>query len=238
MAGLRTASRPGLAGLWDRALDVVFPPRCVACKAFGAFICELCYSSMAAADGMRCPVCWSPSARESACEDCRRHRPAFSGTRAAFRYEGVVRDAVHAFKFKGVSALAPLLANQMAACLGDWSPPVDVIAPVPLAGARCRTRGYNQSELLAREVSRLSGFPLDSRLLVRVHAGAPQARQVGEGSRWRNVVGAFAVRKAAPPGVLLIDDVITTGATLDACARVLLEKGAANVYALTFARED
>ncbi len=173
------------------------------------------------------------------CSRCRAHQPAFRAARSAFVYEGAARAAVHALKYDGVSALARPLAHLMLEPLRDWAPPVDALVPVPLAGRRRRTRGYNQSELLAQEIARSVGLRLERRAIVRRWAGAPQVGQADEEARRRNVSGAFA-RGPAPVqgGVLLIDDVLTTGATLDACARVLLGGGAEAVYALTFARED
>lgn len=159
--------------------------------------------------------------------------------RSAFSYEGVARNAVLALKFEGVSALAPAMARPMADALKAWSQDVGVVVPVPLGWVRKRQRGYNQAELLAREVSRLTAIPLEPRALRRVRQTAAQARQPDEQARQENARGAFELGKRPVSGsVLLIDDVATTGATLDACARVLLSGGAKAVYGLTFARED
>ena len=175
------------------------------------------------------------------CERCRPQPPAFKAARCPFVYAGAAREAVHALKYDGVSAIAPAMAEVMAGSLGEWRPPVVALAPVPLAGQRRRSRGYNQSELLARELSRLCGLPVERGLLVRRKASPPQARAAGEADRRANVEGAFAARPASvrPAGaLLLVDDVMTSGATLDACARALLDAGHGPVYALTFARED
>ena len=108
-----------------------------------------------------------------------------------------------------------------------------------MAGCGERTRGYNQSELLASEIARASGLPLERRALRRTRRTAPQSRQPDAASRRENVRGAFGPGSRPVSGnVLLIDDVSTTGATLDACAQALLASGATAVYALTFARED
>jgi ComF family protein len=227
-----------LARVVDRALDLVFPPRCVSCDAFGSFICARCRTDMVPAEGPRCLTCWMPFRPPYSCRHCRFHRLALSGVRSAFVYEAAARDALLALKFRGLSAVAPLMAASMADCLTDWNPPVESIVPVPLAGHRRRLRGYNQSELLAQELSRLTGIPLVRRALVRRRSTLPQARLPGEDRRL-NVAAAFTPGRLVPHGkVLLIDDVITTGATLDACARVLLSEGVETVFALTFARED
>jgi ComF family protein len=230
--------KPVLLRAWDRALDLVFPPRCVSCNAFGSFICERCRAEMVPADGPRCNTCWMPLNPEHSCRRCRAYRPALGGVRCAFVYDVAARDAVLALKFQGLSAAAPLMARPMAEVLAEWRPPVSCIVPVPLSGQRCRLRGYNQSDLLARQIAHLTGIPLGRRALIRRRHTTAQAR-ISRDARWKNVEQAFRIGKETPTGgMLLIDDVITTGATLNACARVLLHEGAGAVFALTFARED
>lgn len=180
-----------------------------------------------------------PCGEMGSCSACDRYLPAFAGLRSAFSYEGVARSAVLALKFQGVSALAPEMARPMADALSRWVPVVDAVVPVPLGWLRRRTRGYNQAALLAQEVCRSSGLALETRALRRARQTPPQTQQADEASRRRNIQAAFAPGPRPVGGsVLLIDDVATTGATLDACARVLLEGGASEVLALTFARED
>ena len=240
IAAMHVSASALLGGLWERALDLVFPPRCVGCAASGAFLCAACLSAMPRAAPPRCPVCWMPSERrDSPCRRCHDRTFHFKAARSALVYEGITRDAVHALKYRGLSALARLMAPPLAECLRQWDPPVQAIVPVPLSGQRQRLRGYNQSELLAREVSRLTGLPLAMRALARRRSTPPQARIADEAARRQNVAGAFTPGPVAVKGgVLLIDDVLTTGATLDACARVLAEAGSGPVFALTFARED
>ncbi len=181
---------------------------------------------MKKAEPPRCATCWHPLKPNGWCRDCAGGRLALEGARSAFVYEGAAREAVHALKFNGVSAAAAVMGQAMAATLLDWSPPVETVVPVPLAGRRLRLRGYNQSELLAREVSRASGVPLGCGALVRRRATAPQSAQPDAEARRRNVAGAFGPGRRMPAGhVLLVDDVMTTGATLDACARVLNDAG-------------
>jgi ComF family protein len=154
-------------------------------------------------------------------------------------YEAAAREAIHALKYKGVSALATAMARAMVETLSEWAPPVETIVPVPLTGHRRRLRGYNQSQLLAREVARFTGLPLELRAIARRRSGAPQVSQPDRESRRRNVDDAFAPgSKRIEGGVLLIDDVMTTGATLNACARVLVSAGAGPVFAVTFARDS
>ena len=223
--------------LWSHAVDAVFPPRCVSCRAFGRFICDDCSARMVRAVHPRCGICWQPSA-DSRCQQCRHEQPAFTAVRSVYAYGGPARDLIHALKYSGVSAVAPLMGEQMAGLLQHWAPGVSAIVPVPMGGSRERRRGYNQSMLLAREMGRFTDIPVAGRALVR-RAGPSQVEQPDEAARRANVKGAFAAgRVAVSDSVLLVDDAMTTGATLDACARVLKSAGAARVYGLTFARES
>jgi ComF family protein len=231
---------PTFARLTQVFLDVLFPPRCVACGKQGAFLCPGCREAMPRTLPPRCPLCWQPERRGEACGRCARTRPAFAGARSLYLFQGPVREAVHALKYNHLSALARPLGELMAAYLKTEELPVDLVVPVPLFGRRQRLRGYNQSALLARELARLDGLPLAERGLSRRRDTPPQARSVDAEARRRNVAGAFAAdgRRVEGRGVLLVDDVMTTGATLDACAQALRQGGAASVWALTFARED
>ena len=224
---------------WERALDVVFPQRCVGCNEFGNLICEKCARTMAPAAPPRCDVCWTPWNQWRVCRDCRTRRPAFQQMRAAFVYEGVTRDAVIALKFSGLSSIAPLMAGLIDERLSDWRPPVKAIVPVPLAAGRKRSRGYDQAEMIATELSKRWGLPCEPRALRRARGTEPQVDQVDESARRRNVKDAFSPgSRGVEGGVLLVDDVVTTGSTLDACANVLMQSGSGAVFALAFARED
>ena len=168
--------------------------------------------------------------------------PKLSGIRAArsvWPYEGSVQEFVRRYKYNGLRSLAPLLAAEMADVLRDWNPPVSAIVHVPAHHARLRERGFDQAELLAREVSNIVGIPLVS-ALSRVRETAVQARAMNVSKRAENVSGAFEVpdaTKTRRANVLLIDDVMTTGATLRESARALRRSGAKTVFALTLAHE-
>jgi len=167
--------------------------------------------------------------------------PALAGLRSPYVFQGGARELVHALKYHYHSALASPMGDLMARYLRGGSLPADALVPVPLHPHRQRARGYNQSFLLAREVSRRLNLPLAAHVLVRRSDTPPQAKATEAEARRRNVAGAFDCRAGAVAGrrVLLVDDVTTTGATLDACAHALLAKGgASSVWALTFARED
>jgi ComF family protein len=236
MAGISPLTRVGQA-----VLDVLFPARCVGCGTYGSFLCQSCQAELPRARPPRCPICWQPQRRSAPCGRCRQERPAFQGARSLYVYEGAAREAVRALKYSHLSALAQPMAQLMARYVEEEEGiEADLVVAVPLYVRRQRLRGYNQSALLARELSRLCGLPLAERGLARRRNTPPQARSVDAEARKRNVADAFDADRRQVEGkrVLLIDDVMTTGATLDACARALRQAGAVSVWALTFARED
>ncbi|HKZ50879.1 MAG TPA: ComF family protein [Dehalococcoidia bacterium] len=230
--------------LWQGALEMVFPARCAVCGAYGSLLCGPCREALPRALPPRCALCWrvNTTGYDEVCPSCREARPAFEGARAPYCYEGPVRQLLWALKYEFVTALAAPLATLMAQYLEEQrlpAPDFDLLAAVPLHPRRRRERGYNQAALLARDLSRLLGCPWDDAMLRRAKAGPPQARSASIEERQRNVVGAFVADAQRAPGrrVLLIDDVMTSGATLNACARALKDAGAASVWALTIARD-
>ena len=152
--------------------------------------------------------------------------------------EGLVRDAIHRLKYGNFRGIAPYLGGLLASYLDSTPLPATVVAPVPMHRRRLRQRGYNQSLLLAREVSKRCGIPLARDLLARTKDSVPQVSVANREERARNTQGAFqCAGQVTGKAVLLIDDVVTTGSTLSTCAQVLKEKGAASVWGLTLARE-
>jgi len=161
------------------------------------------------------------------------------GVRSPFRFEGLMRRAIHELKYKNLKVLDLPLARLLAKYLEDKPLPRDVLVPVPLHPRRLRERGYNQSSLLAQKLGKLADLPVVEGLLLRLRDTPAQARIATAGVRRRNVAEAFTCRDGQLQGekVLLIDDVCTTGATLDACAVALKKAGASSVWGLTLARE-
>jgi ComF family protein len=201
-------------------------------------VCDTCWSAIARWSPPWCTCCGQPVAawRASAerCPRCRRIPGALS-VRVVGPYEGRLRDVLHAFKYDGRRSLAPTLAALLRAQAADTLAGADVLVPVPLHGARRRSRGFNQAHDLAAAL----GPPVVAALR-RVRATVAQTALTA-GARRRNVRGAFALAPAALDAitgrvVVLVDDVITTGATLEACAAILRAAGAAEVRAVTVAR--
>ena len=221
------ASVPGVLG---RALDVVFPPRCAGCANGPWPFCEECVRELVALAPPWCDRCGRPAPRQvPRCVDC--PPDPVSNARAPFLYAGPARRAIHRLKFSGWRHVADALAHAMVAV---GPPRVDAVSWVPLARRRLAERGYDQAQALARAVASRLELPL-IHCARRVVATEPQARRSGE-ERRAAMAGAFTPRGSAPDRVLLVDDVLTTGATASACARAVVEAGAREVSLLTAAR--
>lgn len=220
------------------ALDLLFPLRCALCGCGGVLLCDGCAATLPPADGARCERCWMPVARATICRHCYRQPPAFESIRAAFVMDGPARRLAHELKYEGLTSLAEPMGALMAEC-SDVDD-ADVVMPVPLHRARVRSRGYNQAAELARHLAVALRAPYEPRAVRRVRDTAPLARTMHRDERRAIVGGAFAADALRVDGrrVLLVDDVVTTGATLDACAGALRDAGASAVRCVTWARAD
>jgi ComF family protein len=227
------------------ALDLVFPPLCPVCDGLlGAGrrdpLCGRCWEGLERILPPWCRCCGIPQGVEGLCGACRSRRPRFAYARAALRYGEIAREAIHAFKFGGRRGLANPLGDLLAG-LGLRALPgaaPDLLVPVPLHPRRARERGYNQALLLARRLERAWGVPVAADALRRAVPTQPQA-DLDAAARRRNVRDAFAVQSPgliAGRHVVLVDDVLTTGATAGECARTLSRAGAETVGVLTVAR--
>ena len=248
-----------LTAALDAVLAVVLSPACAACGDLLAHptrgpVCDACWHQVLPLTPPLCDTCGDPLSTWRAagrlehpehlehlgypeperCPRCRRGRPSLDRARAIGAYEGVLRAIVHALKYEGRRSLARPLATMMRERGADVPGGAACVVPVPLHSSRRRERGFNQAVDLARRL----GLPVRHPLR-RVRATATQTT-LPAAQRHKNVRGAFAVTRVARglrgATVVLIDDVCTTGATLDACARTLKEAGVADVRALTAAR--
>ncbi len=186
-----------------------------------------------------CPKCGRPQASGIVCPSCRQRQTEIDGIRSPFRFDEVVRKAIHQLKYQNLKAISRCLAELLADYLRSNPLPGEVLIPVPLHPQRLRERGYNQSSLLTRELGKLTNLPMVEDCLIRVKQAQPQVRAAGLEERRRNVTDAFVCRndKLSGKQVILIDDVCTSGATLESCAIALKNKGALLVWGLTLARE-
>ena len=230
---------PQLTKLKGIALDLLFPRWCVGCGREGDFICPACLKSLPHINPPLCPRCGQPQLNAVICPVCVGWPASIEGIRAPFKFDGAIRRAIHEFKYNNLRAMAALLGQRLGDYLAANPLPAEVLVPVPLHRKRLRERGYNQSRLLALELAGLSGLPLVDDCLVRQRCTTPQIRTPDVDERRRNVADAFACRdrRLEDRAVLLIDDVATSGATLDACARTLKEAGASSVWGLVLAKE-
>ena len=186
-----------------------------------------------------CPKCGRPRSSAILCPNCVSWQAEIDGIRSPFRFDGAIRQAIHELKYRNLRAIAVLLAQLLDDYLTISPVPGEVLVPVPLHRKRLRERGYNQSRLLAQELGKLTSLPVSDDCLIRERHTAPQARTTTVDERRSNVADAFSCRDQSlqDKQVLLIDDVSTSGATLDACARALKEAGAASVWGLVLATE-
>ena len=219
------------------ALDLLFPPRCALCGAYGSMLCADCSDLLPTADGNRCMRCWMPVADSEVCPHCLHVPPAFETVRAVYVMEAGARQLVHQLKYEGMTALAEPMGVRLAE---PATAEGDLVVPVPLHRSRLRSRGYNQSALLGKAFAQTIRLPFDAAAARRVRATKPLAKSMHRSERRAIVAGAFAAipERVKDRRILLVDDVVTTGATLDSCATALLEAGAANVRCVTFARAD
>lgn len=241
----KAVSRPtvnpvaALNKLKTSVLDLLFPPRCVGCGSEGSFLCSRCKSALAHLHSPLCPRCGKPLPAGSYCYACKDYYIEIEGIRSLFPLNGVLRQAILQFKYQNVKALAAPLAELMGEYLRVHHLHADTLVPVPLHPRRLRERGYNQSSLLAVELGRLTSLPVVEGALLRIKNTPPQTKTKSAEERRLNVSGAFSClgRRLRGRRVLLIDDVCTSGATLDACATALKRTGAASVWGLTLARD-
>lgn len=230
---------PQVTKLKRVALDLLFPRYCVGCGREGSFICSSCLKSLSRITPPLCPQCGRHQASGLLCPQCVSWHAEIDGIRSPFQFDGVMRQAIHQLKYQNLRALVEPLAILLRDYFDNNFLPADTLVPVPLHPRRIRERGYNQSVLLARELGKLINLPVVVDCLTRRQHTPPQARTPTVEERRTNVSGAFTCRGQwlRDKQVLLIDDVATSGATLDACAAILKAQGATSVWGLVVARE-
>jgi ComF family protein len=245
-AALPASAAAAARSIVDPLLSVLFPSFCVVCRSLLGEVsrgplCPACFVDLPRhhAALCRCGVPLGGSA-PAPCGRCRRQRNAFTAGASLGPYEGSLRTVIHALKYSRRPRLAGRLADALIAhpAARALLAPDALLVPVPLHPRRLRERGFNQSELIARALGRRTGLPLLTRALSRRRDTPPQAGLTAAVRR-RNVSGAFVARPCsalAGRTVVLIDDVLTTGATARACAAALQEAGASAVHVLTVAR--
>ncbi len=231
------SQRPALNAyhLFWNAVDWVFPPYCGGCGKFGERWCSECRAQVSPLGSIQCEKCGIPLPQPGLCSGCNQAPPAFTALRSWCAYRGPARNAIHQLKYKRDIGLADALADSLYPLLSGLGWPIDAVVSVPLSPARQRQRGYNQSSMLALPLSLAAGVPFRPSLLARTRETNSQVG-LSAVDRRQNVAGAFTAGPVHALHILVVDDVITTGATMNACAQALFSSGAASVYGLSFAR--
>jgi len=236
-------------------LDLIYPPRCAICQAFlqdpvvphggqDLPFCQNCFKDFTEIKSPICSHCGRPFSdgieQDRVCEDCLRKRPSYDIARAPYLYDGALMTAIHELKYAQRSHLADSLGSLLASFAQAWIGELNgsLVMPVPLHPRRLRARGFNQSLLLARRVASKTGAELDFLSLRRTRFTKPQIELSSE-ERKKNVRKAFKVvnpQAVKRRTILLVDDVATTGSTLNECAKALKRAGADGVLCLVLAR--
>lgn len=247
---LRRDTQDRLVGWCRQALRFVLPVECLTCGISLStdpvpFFCVACWQNIRPLQRPACAICDQPFVSQAAttytpdhqCQNCQERPPVFQRALTLFPYLPPLREAICLFKYQGKHTLARPLARLMRSALpGEID--IDMIVPVPLHPTRLRAREFNQSLLLADQLSRYLARPVSATNLVRITATDPQTTLTRQ-ARLRNLRKAFAVRSPQDleeKRILLVDDVFTTGTTLNECAKALHEAGTGPVFALTLAR--
>ncbi len=226
--------------IFNSILNLIFPSSCPVCNLPSnnyatVPICKECWSEIRSYKGNSCSICSKILGLEdiSICAECYRERPFFKKVLFFGLYDGVLKEAIHLYKFSGFKRLSRPISNLLS---NMEIPDADLIVPVPLTKRRLKERGFNQSYLLARHLSRIFKVKSMNNLLVKTKETAPQSTLTKK-ERLRSLKHAFkSTERIDNKRVIILDDVFTTGTTLNECARVLLNSGAEEVYCLVVAR--
>lgn len=222
--------------LWV-CIDWVFPPSCAGCGIPGTRLCPKCLANIRRIKPPICKICGEKLSNGNICTRCRFTPPKITAIRSWAVYEDTVRKGLHQLKYSRNIALGDTFSVYLCNLLLDTGWHIDVIAPIPLGNVRQKERGYNQAALLAKPVARQLKIPYQPKIVRRTRETISQVT-LTLADRKTNVAGAFKAKQELVNGknVLIIDDITTSGSTLEACAEALFSAGAKNVYGMTVAR--
>lgn len=225
----------------NKILDYIYPPRCPVCERISPDgVCERCRPNLKWVKQDYCMKCGKPleDAQEEYCADCRRRRHFFVQGRALLSYEGAVKLSLYRMKYANKREYAKCYGKEMARALGPWvrQRGITRIVPVPLHASRRRQRGYNQAAWIAKALGEQLHIPVDEKSLVRQKKTVPLKKLDGR-QRRENLQEAFSLRRPIPPGerILLVDDIYTTGSTVDEAAKCLIRAAGSTVFVMTVA---
>lgn len=228
-----------MKAVFQKILVLLYPNRCPVCDRIvqDTLICPACAGRLRYISQPFCYRCGKPVAHDAQeyCPDCARKKHEFEQGRAVFLYQGPMRGILYRYKYGNRRDYTEFLAREAASRYGEWVRRlhVDVVVPIPLSKKRLRRRGYNQADLFARRFSELCGLKYDAGLLVRIRNTVPQ-KQLSVQERKNNLKNAFKMSRNVVnlKRILLIDDIYTTGSTIDAAALALKQAGVRDVFSL------
>lgn len=218
-------------------LHLVFPPRCILCDEvldmLHEVVCEPCEINRFLNTGKKCGICSRPLDFNGICDLCSSKREIRIPGYGLLAYEGIIHTCMYRLKYGGRQDVGKALGRMMAKYCPPSLKQVDAIIPIPLHKERLKERGYNQAEVLAYEISKELNIPLNTQDLIRVKNSKPQS-QLSPQSRKNNLKDAFILNNAVDyKSILLVDDIYTTGNTMNTCAKILIEAGVEKVYFYT-----
>lgn len=225
-------------GIVNTLLEAVYPPTCPICDKVirkPAGICDNCRKKLHYIHSPRCLKCGKPVDNDDTevCFDCSKHHHDFDRGVALWGYTDETRNSIYRFKYQNCRIYSKVYADEIIKNLGDiirsWQ--CDVIIPVPIHKRKYRERGFNQAQLLAKDMADVLGIGMDTKVLVRNRYTRPQ-KELDDNERIKNLENAFTIRENVVQykRVLLVDDIYTTGSTIDSCAKVLKDKGTVQVF--------
>ena len=220
------------------SMDWLYPPRCCNCDCPGVLFCASCQAELNVLSRNVCRKCGYPiTSKKTLCEECRNDTPPFQAMRSWVSFSGPAKEALHSLKYKQNLGLGPILALPLVQIVQKAGWPVDLVIPIPLSTAHQKERGYNQAACISRAVARELNLPHSIRAVKRIKETKTQV-DLDVNKRFMNLMDAFYANpaKLKSRNVLVIDDVITTGATMRSCAKSIMDAGAESVYCLSVAR--
>ncbi|MDD6207376.1 MAG: ComF family protein [Clostridiales bacterium] len=233
--------------MWEAVVSLLYPRRCPVCQEAvlprNALVCQNgCEKRFHVIEEPRCKCCGKPleQPRQEYCYDCRKTPHTFQYGYAMWLYDSTMARSIAAFKYKDRREYGEYYGSCMAKKYGKWlcSLECPVLVPVPVHKRRYRKRGYNQAQVLSEVISRKTGIPVAADWLIRIKNTAPQ-KELDDQERLKNLLQAFGVREEKTSfyirkyrSVILIDDIYTTGSTLESCARILKQQGVHHIYFL------
>jgi competence protein ComFC len=240
MAGLSQKNRIALqlTSYFWKTLDWLYPPQCCNCERRGFVLCDECLSQIEVLSGWLCKKCGYPlTGRDFICENCRTRPPEYMEMRSWAAFNGPARKALHSLKYHRNLAIGPILAQPLLGMLQKLNWPVDLVIPIPLSKSHFRRRGYNQTAQISITLAQKLNIEHLSNAVLRIKETETQI-SLDVNQRFTNLRDAFYGKPAKlnKRNILLIDDVITTGATMQNCTNALLKAGAQKVYCLSVAR--